>query len=138
MLERPRAFGQRLVASDLRADRSSKAARRKPGRLGDATLLVRPDQLQTSPKVLIKAGRRRRRNSRNFVPKRDFIRYCEWNTQFFVKRDHGPPADGAASFHTTHWAIVNKPAQGEQSVLAELRRLYRYSLYIAFEGRLGP
>jgi hypothetical protein len=38
--ERPRAFGERLVASDFRADRSSKPAHRKTGRLGDATLCV--------------------------------------------------------------------------------------------------
>ena len=25
---------------------------------------------------------------------------------FFVKRDHGPPVEGAASFHTTRWTIV--------------------------------
>jgi hypothetical protein len=37
--ERPRPFGQRLVASDLRGDRSAKAAlSQNLGRLGDATL----------------------------------------------------------------------------------------------------
>jgi hypothetical protein len=32
------------------------------------------------------------------------------NTEFFVERDHGPPAEGAASFHTTRWTIVLRAA----------------------------
>jgi predicted ATPase len=28
-----------------------------------------------------------------------------------VERDHGPPAEGAASFHTTRWTIVMRAAQ---------------------------
>jgi RNA polymerase sigma-70 factor (ECF subfamily) len=60
--------------------------------------------------------------------------------QFFVKRDHGPPAEGAASFHTTRWTIVMRAAQsqaqGGQSALAELCRLYWYPLYI-FARRRG-
>jgi RNA polymerase sigma factor (sigma-70 family) len=59
---------------------------------------------------------------------------------FFVERDHGPPAEGAASFHTTRWTIVMKAAQsqaqGGQSALAELCRLYWYPLYI-FARRRG-
>jgi DNA-directed RNA polymerase specialized sigma24 family protein len=59
---------------------------------------------------------------------------------FFVERDHGPPAEGAASFHTTRWTIVMKAAQsqaqGGQSALAELCRLYCYPLYI-FARRRG-
>ena len=67
-----------------------------------------------------------------------------------MKRDHVPPAEGAASFHTTRWTIVMRAAQRGQSVLAELWRLYRYPLYIdeeihslcealiASEGRVGP
>jgi RNA polymerase sigma factor (sigma-70 family) len=51
-----------------------------------------------------------------------------------VKRDHGPPAEGAASFHTTRWTIVMRAAQsqaqGGQSALAELCRLYWYPLYV--------
>jgi RNA polymerase sigma factor (sigma-70 family) len=51
-----------------------------------------------------------------------------------VKRDHGPPAKGAKSFHTTHWTIVMRAvqsqAQGGQSALAELCRLYWYPLYV--------
>jgi len=51
-----------------------------------------------------------------------------------VKRDHGPPAEGAESFHTTHWTIVMRAvqsrAQGGQSALAELCRLYWYPLYV--------
>jgi hypothetical protein len=53
-----------------------------------------------------------------------------------VKRDHVPPAEGAASFHTTRWTIVMRAAQRGQSVLAELWRLYRYPLYI-FARRRG-
>jgi RNA polymerase sigma factor (sigma-70 family) len=56
-----------------------------------------------------------------------------------VERDHGPPA-GAASFHTTRWTIVmraaHSQAQGGQSALAELCRLYWYPLYI-FARRRG-
>ena len=40
--------------------------------------------------------------------------------------DHGPPAEGAASFHTTRWTIVMKAAQsqaqGAEPALAELDR----------------
>jgi DNA-directed RNA polymerase specialized sigma24 family protein len=51
-----------------------------------------------------------------------------------VKRDHGSPAEGAESLHTTHWTIVMRAvqsqAQGGQSALAELCRLYWYPLYV--------
>jgi RNA polymerase sigma-70 factor (ECF subfamily) len=51
-----------------------------------------------------------------------------------VKRDHGPAAEGAVSFHTTHWTIVMRAvqnqAQGGQSALAELCRVYWYPLYV--------
>ena len=57
-----------------------------------------------------------------------------------VKRDHGPPMEGAASFHTTRWTIVmgaaQSQAQGAQAALAELCRLYWYPLYI-FARRRG-
>jgi len=57
-----------------------------------------------------------------------------------VKRDHGPPAEGAASFHTTRWTIVMKAAQsqaqGGQFALAELCRNYWYPLYM-FARRRG-
>jgi len=57
-----------------------------------------------------------------------------------VERDHGPSAEGAASFHTTRWTIVMRAAQsqaqGGQSALAELCRLYWYPLYI-FARRRG-
>src|SRR5271157_6669534 len=60
--------------------------------------------------------------------------------EFFVERDHGPSAEGAASFHTTRWTIVMRAAQsqaqGGQSALAELCRLYWYPLYI-FARRRG-
>ena len=55
-------------------------------------------------------------------------------TQFFVKSDHGRPAEGAVSLHTTHWTIVMRAVQGQaqggQSALAELWRLYWYPLYV--------
>ena len=57
-----------------------------------------------------------------------------------MERDHGPSAEGAASFHTTRWTIVMRAAQsqaqGGQSALAELCRLYWYPLYI-FARRRG-
>ena len=57
-----------------------------------------------------------------------------------MKRDHGPPAEGAESLHTTHWTIVMRAAlsqmQWRQSALAGLRRLYWYPLYI-FARRRG-
>jgi RNA polymerase sigma factor (sigma-70 family) len=56
-----------------------------------------------------------------------------------VKRDHGLP-EGAASFHATRWTIVMRAAQsqaqGGESALAELCRLYWYPLYI-FARRRG-
>ena len=56
----------------------------------------------------------------------------------FVKRDHGPPEEGAASFHTTYIVMraAQSQAQGGQSALAELCRLYWYPLYI-FARRRG-
>jgi RNA polymerase sigma factor (sigma-70 family) len=60
--------------------------------------------------------------------------------RFFVKRDHSPPAEGAASFHTTRWTIVMQAAQsqvqGGPAALAELCRLYWYPLYV-FARRRG-
>jgi hypothetical protein len=57
-----------------------------------------------------------------------------------VERDHGPPAEGAARFHTTRWTIVMRVAlsqmQWRQSALAGLCRLYWYPLYI-FARRRG-
>jgi hypothetical protein len=57
-----------------------------------------------------------------------------------VKREHGPPVEGAASFHTTRWTIVMRAAQsqaqGRQSALAELCRLHWCPLYF-FARRRG-
>jgi RNA polymerase sigma factor (sigma-70 family) len=57
-----------------------------------------------------------------------------------VEDDNGPPAKGAASFRATRWTIVMKAAQsqaqGGQSALAELCRLYWYPLHI-FARRRG-
>jgi RNA polymerase sigma factor (sigma-70 family) len=57
-----------------------------------------------------------------------------------VERDHGPSAEGATRFHPTRWTIViraaQSQAQGGQSALAELCRLYWYPLYI-FARRRG-
>jgi hypothetical protein len=59
---------------------------------------------------------------------------------FFVERDLGPLAEGAASFHTTRWTIVMSAAQsqtpGSQSALAQLCRTYWYPLYL-FARRRG-
>ncbi|MBV8276872.1 MAG: hypothetical protein JO170_16665 [Verrucomicrobia bacterium] len=30
-----------------------------------------------------------------------------------MEREHGPPAEGAASFHTTRWTIVMNAAQSQ-------------------------
>jgi hypothetical protein len=43
---------------------------------------------------------------RNFVLKLHFRRYYSVKYGNLVKRDHGPPAEGAARFHTTRWTIV--------------------------------
>ena len=57
-----------------------------------------------------------------------------------MERDHGPPAEGAASFHTTRWTIVMRAVQnqtlGGQSALAQLCRNYWYPLYM-FARRRG-
>jgi len=57
-----------------------------------------------------------------------------------VKRDHDPPEESAASFHTTRWTIVMRAAQsqvqGGQSALAQLCRNYWYPLYM-FARRRG-
>ena len=48
-----------------------------------------------------------------------------------MERDHGPPAEGAASFHTTRWTIVMKAAQsqaqGGPPALADHRLRKRYT-----------
>jgi len=57
-----------------------------------------------------------------------------------VERDHGPPAKGAASFHTIRWTIVMSAAQsqapGGEFALAQLWRTYWYPLYV-FARRRG-
>jgi RNA polymerase sigma factor (sigma-70 family) len=76
----------------------------------------------------------------NFVPKQAFRRYSCVKSHSSVKRDHGPPSEGAASFHATRWTIVMKAAQsqteGGELALAELCKLYWYPLYI-FARRRG-
>ena len=56
-----------------------------------------------------------------------------------MERDHGPPAEAAARFHTTRWTIVMRAAlsqvQWRQSALAGLGRLYWYPLYICAQRR---
>jgi hypothetical protein len=49
----------------------------------------------------------------------------------FVKRNHGPPVEGAASFHPTRWMIVIKAGQSHKEIHALCEVL------IASEGRLG-
>jgi len=55
-----------------------------------------------------------------------------------VKRDHGPPLEGAASFYTTSWTIVMRATKnqmlGTRSALAGLSRLDWYPLS-KFTGR---
>jgi hypothetical protein len=50
-----------------------------------------------------------------------------------VHPEQSSPAEGAASFHTTHWTIViraaQSQAQGRPAALAELCRLYWNPLY---------
>ena len=57
-----------------------------------------------------------------------------------MERDHGPPGEGAASFHTERWTIVMRAAQsqvpGGESALAQLCRTYWYPLYM-FARRRG-
>jgi hypothetical protein len=55
---------------------------------------------------------------RNFIPKHAFGRYCGLTTDSLVKRKHGPPAGGPASFHATRWTLCDA--------------------LVASEGRLGP
>jgi RNA polymerase sigma factor (sigma-70 family) len=56
-----------------------------------------------------------------------------------VERDHGLPAVGAASFHTTRWTIVmraaHSQAEGAQPAFAELCQLYWYPLYVFAQRR---
>jgi hypothetical protein len=60
------------------------------------------------------------RDFRNFVRKYGFTRYWLSRHGLFVKRDHGPPVEGAASFHTTRLPIVMSPAQGGQTAFREI------------------
>ena len=57
-----------------------------------------------------------------------------------MERDHGPSAEGAASFHTTRWTIVMRAAHsqapGGDFALAQLCRTYWYPLYM-FARRRG-
>ena len=50
-----------------------------------------------------------------------------------MERDHGPPAEGAARFHTTRWMIVMRVAlsqvQWRHSALAGLCRLYWFYIF---------
>jgi len=57
-----------------------------------------------------------------------------------VHPEQSSPAEGAASFHTTHWTVVVKAAQsqveGGPTALAKLCQLYWYPLYV-FARRRG-
>jgi hypothetical protein len=71
-----------------------------------------------------------------------------------VERDHGPPAEGAASFYTTRWTIIMNAAQSQaprgEFALAQLCRTVSepaeideeihalYEALIGSEGRLSP
>ena len=62
--------------------------------------------------------------------------------EVFVERDFGPLAEGAGSFHTTHWTIVMSAVQsqapGGESALAQLCRTYWYPLYMFARRRGTP
>jgi hypothetical protein len=81
---------------------------------------------------------------RNFVPKQAFARYRWEETHFLVKRDHGPPAEGAASFHITRETIVGRAAQSHareaKCALVEIDESTRtpFEALVISEGRLGP
>ena len=56
-----------------------------------------------------------------------------------MKRNHGPPVEGTASFHTTRLIVMRaaqSQARGGESALAELCQLYAYPLSI-FARRRG-
>jgi DNA-directed RNA polymerase specialized sigma24 family protein len=57
-----------------------------------------------------------------------------------VHPEQSSPAEGAASFHTTHWTVVIKAAQsqveGGTTALAKLCQVYWYPLYV-FARRRG-
>ena len=63
-----------------------------------------------------------------------------------MERDHGPPAEGAASFHTTRWTIVMRAAQSQapagEFALAQLRQEYaaegKTSTFEALKAFLDP
>jgi hypothetical protein len=56
-----------------------------------------------------------------------------------VERDHGPQAEGSASFRTTRWTIVMRAAQsqapGGHSALAQLYRNCWYPLFARRRGQ---
>jgi DNA-directed RNA polymerase specialized sigma24 family protein len=53
-----------------------------------------------------------------------------------VEREHGRPAEGGVSFHTTRWTIVMNAAPGGEFALAWLYRTYWYPLCM-FARRRG-
>ena len=46
------------------------------------------------------------RGFRNFIPKHAFTRYRRLTIDSLVKRDHGPSAEGPASFHAARWTLA--------------------------------
>ena len=60
-----------------------------------------------------------------------------------MKRNHGPPVEGTASFHTTRWTIVMRAAQsqarGGESALAKTDEEIRAfcDALVTSEGKLG-
>jgi RNA polymerase sigma-70 factor (ECF subfamily) len=72
-------------------------------------------------------------SGQNLVSKPDLIRYGKYNPQRFVKRDHGPPVEGAAIFRTVHRRVVLRAAQSQPKgglcALARLCRLYWHTPY---------
>ena len=80
----------------------------------------------------------------NFVPKQVFARYLWKKIHFFVKRDHGPPAEGTARFDITRGTIVGRAAQnharGAKCVLVAIDESNRSPVEALFisQGRIGP
>ena len=92
---------------------------------------------------LAQATDRRTPAARIWFSKPDLIRYGKCNLQRFVKRDHGPPVEGAAIFRRVHRRVVlraaRSPAPRGPCALAWLWRLYWCPLYAFVRPRgYGP
>jgi hypothetical protein len=81
---------------------------------------------------------------RNFVRKDTFGHYRWQKTNFFVKRDHGPPEESAVRFHavrrTTVVSAAQSQARGEECALVRIdeRTQTAFKALAISEGRLAP